>query len=86
MVASIGGADKPKPARPELDVKLVINGEDYHDLPDNLSVADILTRLELPETKIAVERNRAIVPKSTFSQTALADGDRLEIIHFIGGG
>lgn len=65
---------------------LVINGDDYNDLPTPLSVAGLLAHLGLPEKKIAVERNLEIVPKSTFTETMLAEGDRLEIIHFIGGG
>ena len=67
-------------------MNLVINGDDYSDLPAPLSVADLIARLGLPEKKIAIERNREIVPKSTFSTAMLSDGDRLEIIHFIGGG
>lgn len=67
-------------------MKLLINGEDHFDLPDGLTVAELLARLELPEKKIAVERNLEIVSKSTFGETVLSDGDRLEIIHFIGGG
>ncbi len=65
---------------------LIINGDDYVDLPTPLSVAGLLTHLGLPEKKIAVERNLEIVPKSIFKDTMLTDGDRLEIIHFIGGG
>ncbi|MGB0906724.1 MAG: sulfur carrier protein ThiS [Maricaulaceae bacterium] len=65
---------------------LTINGEDYYDLPVGMTVAQLLAHLELPEKKIAVECNREIVPKSTFKETSLNDGDRLEIIHFIGGG
>lgn len=65
---------------------LTINGDEYFDLPDGMSVAKLLAHLKLPEKKIAVERNREIVSKSTFNETRLADGDRLEIIHFIGGG
>lgn len=65
---------------------ITINGEDYHDLADGMSVAALLAHLSLPEKKIAVERNREIVSKSAFSQTFLTEGDRLEIIHFIGGG
>jgi len=67
-------------------VNLYINGETYHDLPDALSVSALLAHLGLPEKKIAVERNREIVSKSTFAKTELSEGDRLEIIHFIGGG
>lgn len=65
---------------------LVINGEDHDDLPDTLSVAGLLAHLKLPVKKIAVERNREIVSKSTFDTAMLANHDRLEIIHFIGGG
>ncbi len=65
---------------------LVINGDDYNDLPSPLTVKGLIAHLGLPEKKIAIERNREIVPKSTFGQTDLSDGDRLEIIHFIGGG
>lgn len=65
---------------------LKINGEDHADLPEGLTVGQLLDRLNLPRKKIAVERNLEIVPKSTFDTAVLAAGDRLEIIHFIGGG
>jgi len=67
-------------------MNLVINGEDYDDLPEPLTVLGLVRHLGLPEKKIAIERNREIVSKSTFATTELSDGDRLEIIHFIGGG
>lgn len=67
-------------------MRLVINGEDHHDLPALLTVAGLIAHLGLPEKKIAIERNREIVSKSTFENTELSDGDVLEIIHFIGGG
>lgn len=65
---------------------LIINGKDYDDLPSDLTVGALLDHLELPRKKIAVERNLEIVPKSTFDDLTLSNGDRLEIIHFIGGG
>ena len=65
---------------------LVINGEDHDDLPDGISVAALIAHLGLPERKIAVERNRVVVPKSQYTEVVLADHDALEIIHFIGGG
>ena len=65
---------------------LVINGEDYSDLPDGLTVAGLVAHLSLPEKKLAVELNRNVVSKSAYADTPLNDGDRLEIIHFIGGG
>lgn len=67
-------------------MNLVINGEDHYDLPAPLTVAGLLAHLGIPEKKIAVERNLEIVPKSTFGSVNLETGDRLEIIHFIGGG
>ena len=65
---------------------LIINGKDHDDLPDGMSVADLVVHLELPIRKIAIERNREVVPKSTFQDVILENHDVLEIIHFIGGG
>ena len=67
-------------------MNLTINGEEHYDLPEPLTVLALIAHLGLPEKKIAIERNREIVSKSTFETTELSDGDRLEIIHFIGGG
>jgi len=67
-------------------VNLVINGKDYHDIPEGISVGELLDYLKLPRKKIAVERNMEIVPKSTFDGCIVEEGDRFEIIHFIGGG
>jgi thiazole synthase len=50
------------------------------------SVQSLLLSLALDPTKVAVERNLEIVPKSTFADVMLADGDRIEIVHFVGGG
>ncbi len=64
---------------------LTVNGEP-HRFAAPLSVAALLAALGLDARKVAVERNQAIVPRSAYAATALADGDRLEIVHFIGGG
>ncbi len=66
-------------------MKLTLNGE-IHTLPDNLTITGLIAHLGLPNKKIAVERNLEVVPKSTFGDVKLTEGDRLEIIHFIGGG
>lgn len=65
---------------------LIINGDDHDDLPDGLTVAALIAHLGLPERKIAIERNLEVIPKSTFDSVVLNNHDRLEIIHFIGGG
>ncbi len=65
---------------------LIINGKDHDDLPEGLTVAELIALLELPERKIAIERNREVVAKSAYAETTLTNHDELEIIHFIGGG
>lgn len=55
-------------------------------VPASISVAGLLDQLELEPKKIAVERNLEIVPKSLYGDTALSEGDRIEIVQFVGGG
>lgn len=64
---------------------LTINGE-QKAFDGMSSVAALVAELGLDPRKVAVERNLEIVPRSAYGQTALADGDRIEIVHFIGGG
>jgi sulfur carrier protein len=66
-------------------MRLTVNGEEraFGTLPD---VAALVAELGLDGRKVAVERNLEIVPRSAYGSTALADGDRIEIVHFIGGG
>ena len=64
---------------------LVVNG-DPAQVPPGTHVAGLLDRLGLDRRKVAVELNEAIVPRSTYTETVLRDGDRIEIVHFIGGG
>jgi thiazole synthase len=66
-------------------VEITLNGE-ARQLARPLSVRGLLESLGLDPAKIAVERNLEIVPRSTYGDVALSHGDRLEIVHFIGGG
>lgn len=66
-------------------ITVSVNG-DTKSLQKGISLEAFLTGLELDPKKLAVERNLHIVPKSTFADVLLADGDTLEIVHFIGGG
>ncbi len=66
-------------------MQIQLNGEPF-ELPDAQSVADLLARLELGGRRVAVELNLDIVPRSQPASTALKDGDRVEIVHAIGGG
>jgi thiamine biosynthesis protein ThiS len=65
-------------------LNLVVNGEPRTFVGG--PVAALVSELGLDLKKVAVERNLEIVPKSLFAETALTDGDRIEIVHFIGGG
>src|SRR6478736_7171327 len=66
-------------------LQITLNGETRR-LDEAQNVRGLLESLGLDPAKIAVERNLEIVPRSTYGEVALADGDRLEIVHFIGGG
>ncbi|CAA7611687.1 Thiazole synthase (fragment) [Magnetospirillum sp. LM-5] len=66
-------------------MKVMINGEEK-TFAESMSVEALLTGLGIDPRKVAVERNLEIVPKSTYADVAVGDGDRLEIVHFIGGG
>ena len=68
-----------------MTLSVKINGEP-HEIEQPLSVRELLARLGLDPAKIAVERNLEIVPRSQYARIKLAEGDRLEIVHFIGGG
>ncbi len=64
---------------------VIVNGEE-RKLETAQSVEKLLLDIGLDPKKVAVERNREIVPKSQFDTVLLEDGDKLEIVHFIGGG
>ncbi len=64
---------------------LTVNGE-MRGFPAPLTLAGLLAGFGLDTRKVAVERNEEIVPRSRYGETALASGDQLEIVHFIGGG
>ena len=66
-------------------IELVINGEP-RSFPAPLTVAQLVETLDLTGKRIAIERNGEIVPRSQHADTALASGDRLEIVVAVGGG
>jgi thiamine biosynthesis protein ThiS len=66
-------------------MKLYINGkEQAFDAP--LSLASLLERLGMKQDRVAVELNRDIVRRELWAEKQLSDGDKLEIVHFVGGG
>jgi len=66
-------------------MQLTVNGE-TRAFPGVADVAELVAALGLDGRKVAVERNLEIVPKSAYGATRLADGDRIEIVSFVGGG
>lgn len=66
-------------------LSLVING-DTRSFPASLTVAGLIEALDLTGKRVAIERNGEIVPRSQHAETALANGDQLEIVVAVGGG
>jgi len=66
-------------------MKLLINGEE-RSFSDELTLAALVEQLGVKADRVAVELNRDIVRRDRWAETALRDGDRLEIVHFVGGG
>ena len=66
-------------------MQLTVNGEEKN-FASTMTVEEFLLAIDLDPRKIAVELNLKIVPKSEYKNVDLADGDRVEIVHFIGGG
>jgi thiazole synthase len=64
---------------------ITVNGE-HRRVPRGISVADLALELGLEPTRVAVERNLEIVPRSTLAAVAVEDGDDFEIVTFVGGG
>jgi thiamine biosynthesis protein ThiS len=66
-------------------MNLVINGEPRDFIPP-LTLVGLVDQLGMKADRVAVELNRSIVARDRWAETSLAEGDRLEIVHFVGGG
>ena len=66
-------------------MRVFINGESK-ELSGTPSLAELINQLDLPLARIAIELTRAVVRRSDWSSTMLQDDDRIEIVHFVGGG
>lgn len=65
-------------------VKILLNGEEREVTATTLTA--LIDEIGLEGRKVAIEKNLEIVPRSTYLSTGIADGDRVEIVHFVGGG
>jgi thiamine biosynthesis protein ThiS len=66
-------------------ITIVVNGEERR-LSAELSLSDLLARLELDPQAVVVELNKEIVRRPALAETTVRDGDRIELVHFVGGG
>lgn len=66
-------------------MQVYVNGE-LKELSGTPSLTELVTQLDLPAARIAIELNREVVRRSEWSSTMLKDEDRIEIVHFVGGG
>lgn len=66
-------------------IEVTVNGEP-RAVDAGITVEGLLERLELPRERVAVELNRRVLRRAEWPETALAGGDRVEVVHFVGGG
>ena len=66
-------------------MEVIINGE-TRTVADGTTVAQLIVELGLGDRRVAVERNREVVPRAQHGSTVLAAGDRIELVTFVGGG
>jgi len=66
-------------------MRVYVNGES-RELSGVRSLSELITQLDLPATRIAVELNREVVRRNDWSSTMLHEDDRVEVVHFVGGG
>ena len=68
-----------------ISMQIKINGEEK-EIADGLNLSALLEELQIRAARVVVEHNRIIVSRDLYGATMLADGDALEIVHFVGGG
>jgi thiamine biosynthesis protein ThiS len=66
-------------------IEIIVNGE-TREVARGASVADLINDLDLTPQRLAIELNLSILPRAKWSETELRSGDKLEIVHFVGGG
>ena len=71
-----------------MPLSLILNGQAraFEALPERASLEELIGELGLKGDRVAVEHNGEIVPRAGWAETMVAGGDRLEVVHFVGGG
>ena len=67
------------------EIQIVVNGEPQQ-LAADVTVTAFINQLNLTAGRLAIEYNRDILPRAQWAETILRDGDKLEVVHFVGGG
>ena len=70
---------------PDDSLSVSVNGE-HRRVAGGINIVEMLNELGLDPLRVAVERNLEIVPRSTFREVRVEDGDSFEVVHFVGGG
>ena len=66
-------------------MRVQVNGE-IRELPEKLTLADLVGQLSLAPERLAIELNREVLRRAAWPETELREGDQIEIVHFVGGG
>jgi len=66
-------------------INIKLNGESK-DIPDTISLDQLLEHFSLPKQRIAIELNGQVIRRTDWPQTVVNSGDRIEVVHFVGGG
>ncbi len=66
-------------------MNIIVNGE-KKELRETVNLQELLTKLELPTERVAIELNKNVIRKKDWTETEIKDADKIEIIHFVGGG
>lgn len=67
-------------------MNIVINGNETHIADSPIAVSDLIASLGLNPQRLAVELNKRIIRRAEWDSTRISEGDRVEIVHFVGGG
>lgn len=66
-------------------MKIIINGN-TKEIPNEVNIIELIEKFSLPKERIAIELNKQVVRKKDWENIKIADADRIEVIHFVGGG
>lgn len=66
-------------------MRVQVNGE-IRELPEQLTLSELISQLALAPERVAIELNREVVRRASWAETLVRDGDQVEIVHFVGGG